>query len=192
MKTMNSCVLNSTRTPFTFKNITYSFLNRLRDFGNLGCAKWKATKSFSTSNKAMGIKIYKHFSLIVWQPTYLPYYPTALLPYLFPHTHTNSLDLSRIYGFKKFTYIYIYVCTSVSPVHNAQVCYFKQLLVPPHRPVSPSHSPLRFFNPSIPKVPNVFPKGASERELTSSFVLMSERENSPPFRPSVQSKVGQI
>jgi hypothetical protein len=41
--------------------------------------------------------------------------------------------------------------TSVSPVHNAQVCYFKQLLIPPsHRPADPSHPSLRFFNPSIP------------------------------------------
>jgi hypothetical protein len=27
------------------------------------------------------------------------------------------------------------------------------------------------------EVPNMFPKGKSERELTSSFVFMSEREN---------------
>jgi hypothetical protein len=31
----------------------------------------------------------------------------------------------------------------------------------------------------------------SEKELTSSFVFMSERENSPPFRPFVQSHVRQ-
>ncbi len=31
----------------------------------------------------------------------------------------------------------------------------------------------------------------SERELTSSFVFISERDNSPPFCPSVQSHVGQ-
>jgi hypothetical protein len=53
-----------------------------------------------------------------------------------------------------FTLLLIYIITSVCPMHNAHVCYFNNVWFnpaePPRPPPSPSHFPLRFFNPSNP------------------------------------------
>jgi len=69
-------------------------------------------------------------------------------------------------GFRGSFIVPLLYVTSVSPVHNARVCYFNnvwsmfvvfkknfsfQTTVDPHS-ASPSHFPLQFFNQSIPPV----------------------------------------
>ncbi len=64
---------------------------------------------------------------------------------------------------------FVYLITSVNPLHNAQVCYFNNVWLmflvfqknfsfqttvgPPARRPSPSHFPLRFFTLSTPPRP---------------------------------------